>query len=143
MTTAARADFYHGRALLAAQFLWQLVVTARQQRPDVIAAWGGPEEIRAAPIIPAAGGFMVLAIYFDGPETRRVSGYTTYAVIGWRMVADYGALPVVFGTTVEFFQMCELALQDPSGSVNAFDGGWFPSAEEWLRNRQRELRRRP
>jgi hypothetical protein len=65
MTTAARADFYHGRALLAAQFLWQLVVTARQQRPDQL-TWrrlGGYEAEQFLEAIEAGGHHPLLTLW--------------------------------------------------------------------------------
>jgi hypothetical protein len=101
------------------------------------------EENKVAPTIPAAAGFSVLAIFYDGPETRRVAGFTTHPVIGWRLVNDgESPLPITFSLHTPYHAMCHLAVQSPDGSVCGFEGGWFPSAAEWLRNRRRELRRR-
>jgi hypothetical protein len=113
-------------------------------KPDdrCVGAAYGFDEIRAAPTMVAASGFMVLLLYLDNPTTRRVAGFSSWPIVCWRLVDGSCPLPVCFGINIEFHPMCHLAIRSPDGSVAGFDYGQFANTRAWLRNRKRELRRR-
>jgi hypothetical protein len=129
----ARADFAHGRALLAAQFLWQLLVTAKRQRPSQL-TWrrlGGYEAEQLLEAIETGGRHPLLALW----ERRRSAN---------RPAPGSGDLHVrmVACACVEALQRAMLPARQARRMVAAALAEWLPAeavSGETLRHWRRGL----
>lgn len=114
-------------------------------RPDVRCAGSAFDvfgaEGNTQPIISAASGFAVLVLRFSANNAMKVIGFSAHPVIGWQSCHDGRSLmPVCFNLAVPFHQMCDMAVRNPDGSINSFEGCSFPNAQRWLADRKRVLK---